>query len=54
MRTNTAAMRLEGHLHDNVFSQKLETYYAFFLFVFMTTAFWGLKNALFFFFFLKC
>lgn len=36
--------QLRGRLHDKVFGKKQETFYAFFLFIYMTTAFWGLKT----------
>ncbi len=33
-----------GRLHDKVFRQKRETFYAFCMFVYTTTAIWGLKT----------
>ncbi len=42
--STTAVSEVRGRLHDNVFSQKWETFNAFCLFVYKTTAFWGLKT----------
>jgi len=41
------AVRMRGRLHYNVSSQKQETFYAFCLFVYATTVFWGLKTHIF-------